>query len=336
MGDYYEQRASAGLILTEATPISEEASGWLAVPHIQGPEHVEAWKKIVDRVHAKGAKIYIQLWHMGRQSHSSFHPTTNRIVSVSDVKIQKEAKTIDGQSVPSEVPHALTIEEVEETIQDYVHAAALSKEAGFDGIEIQACSGYLIDEFLQGCSNNRTDKYGGSVENRTRFLLEIVEAIIASGSYPGERIGFKLSPNGVLGDMGHEDNFEQFTYVTKELNKYNVAFIELMDGLDFGFHGKCKLMTCMDFKKVFDGPIIANFGFTKDTAEGIIRSGAADLVSFGRPYIANPDLVERFTNNWPLAPEAEYKYWWLPMGRTGYSDWPTYEVLESDEKKESS
>jgi N-ethylmaleimide reductase len=333
MGDYYEQRASAGLILTEGTAISEEAAGWPDVPHIRGPEHVEAWKKIIERVHAKGAKIYIQLWHMGRQSHSSFHPTTNRIVSASDVKFEAEAKTIDRKSVPSEVPHPLTIEEIEQTIRDYVNAAALAKEAGFDGIELHGANGYLIDQFLQGSTNKRTDKYGGSIENRARFLLEIIDAIIESGTYPVERIGVKLSPNGVFGEMGHEENYEQFTYVAKELNKYNLAFIELMDGLGFGFHGKSKAVTCMDFKKVFDGPIIANVGFTKETAEGIIRSGAADLVSFGRPYIANPDLVERFTNNWPLAPEAEYQYWWQPIGAKGYSDWPMYKA-ESDETKE--
>jgi N-ethylmaleimide reductase len=324
MGDYYEQRASAGLIITEATAISEEGSGWPNAPHIRGPEHVEGWKKVVDRVHAKGAKIYIQLWHMGRQSHSSFHPTTNRIVSASDVKMAGEAKTINRENVPYEVPHALTIEEIEEVIQDYVRASALSKEAGFDGVAIHAANGYLLDQFLQGKTNKRTDKYGGSIENRCRIVIEIIDAIIASGSYPAERIGIKFSPNGVFGDMGDEENFDLFTYLAKELNKYNLAFMELMDGLGFGFHEKCKAVSCLDMRKVFDSPIIANVTLTKDVAEGLIRSGAADMASFGRPYISNPDLVERFKNDWPLAPEAEYMDWWQPTGEKGYSLFPVY------------
>jgi N-ethylmaleimide reductase len=324
MGDYYEQRASAGLLLTEATAISEEGGGWPYAAHMHLPEHVEGWRPIVERVHARGAKFYLQMWHMGRQSHSSHHPATNRIVSASDVKMVGEATKIDGSKVPPEVPHSLTIEEIQTVIQDYVKCAALSKEAGFDGVQVHGANGYLLNQFLDGSTNKRTDIYGGSIENRCRLILEVIDAIVESGSYPSERIAVKLSPNGVFGEMGHEENYDVCIYLAKELNKRNLAFMELMDGLGFGYHEKCKPVTCMDVKKVFDKPIMANVGLTKDTAEGMIRSGAADMVSFGRPYLSNPDLVERFTNGWPLAPEAEYMDWWHTEGAKGYSEFPVY------------
>jgi N-ethylmaleimide reductase len=333
MGDYYEQRASAGLVFTEATAISEEACGWQFAPHMHRPEHVEAWRKIVDRVHARGAKFYLQLWHMGRQSHSSYHPSTGRIVSASDVKLNAEATTIDGKKVPAEVPHSLTLEEIETTIQDFVKSAALCAEAGFDGVEVHGANGYLLNQFLDASSNNRTDKYGGSIENRCRLTLEVIDAIIDSGSFPSDRVGIKLSPNGVYGEMGHEENFDTCVYLVKELNKRNLAFIELMDGLGFGYHEKCKVVTCMDIRKVFDNTIIANVGLTKDVAEGMIRSGAADMASFGRPFISNPDLVERFANNWPLAPDAEYMDWWHTEGAKGYTDFQVYKPAETVDEK---
>lgn len=327
MGEYYEQRASAGFLLTEATAISEEGGGWLNAPHIHQPEHVAGWKTVVDRVHARDGVIYCQLWHMGRQSHSSFHPTTKRIVSASNIKLTtgENTKNIRGEKAVPEVPHALSVEEIQALIKDYVNAAICSKEAGFDGVQLHSANGYLIDQFFQGISNIRTDRYGGSIENRCRLVFEIIDAIVASGAYPIERIGLKLSPNGIYGDMGHDDNFEVFTYLAKSLSKYDLAFVELMDGLGFGFHDKCKIFTCMDFKKHFSGCVIANIGLTKDMAEGMVRSGAADMASFGRLYITNPDLVQRFANNWPVEKEGEYPDWWGPTGAKGYTDFPPFE-----------
>ena len=324
--EYYEQRATAGLVITEATAISEEGYGWRNAPQICTDEQVEGWKKVVDRVHAKGGKIYLQLWHMGRQSHSSYHPTTNRIVSASDIPVTgSKAKTVQMEDAEPEVPVPLSVEEIKQAVQDFADAAKRCKDAGFDGVEIHGANGYLVDQFLQSCSNIRTDEYGGSFENRIRFLKEIIEAIIESGAYPANRIGLRISPNGDYGSMGSEDNFEMFTYVAQETNKYGLAYIHVVDGLGFGYHGKCKVVTCADIRKHWDGIIICNVGLTKEIAEGMIRSGAADMACFGRLYMSNPDLPERFANDWPLAEPAPYNTWWYHTGASGYTDFPTYE-----------
>lgn len=212
-------------MIAEATAISEDGSGWRNAPHIRTKEHAEAWKKVVDAVHEKDGKIFLQLWHMGRQTHSSHHPNTKRIVCAGNIPmVGTNTRTIDGQDAEAETPHALTKEEIKETIQDYVNAAKLSKEAGFDGVEVHAANGYLIDTFLQSSTNNRTDEYGGSFENRVRFLQEVVEAIVASGAYPANRIGFRISPNGSFGSMGSEDNVETFLHVAKTMNQYGLAY----------------------------------------------------------------------------------------------------------------
>jgi N-ethylmaleimide reductase len=235
--EYYEQRASAGLIISEATAISEEGYGWRNAPSMYTDGHVAGWKKVVDRVHAKGGKMFLQLWHQGRQAHSSFHPSTNRTVSASNIPMGgSKAKTIDGQDTEPEVPHALTLEEIETTIQDYVAAAKRADEAGFDGVEIHSANGYLVDQFLQSCSNVRTDEYGGSMEGRVKLLKDIVEALIGSG-YAANKIGFRLSPNGAFGGMGSADNYEMFPFIAKEMNQYNLAYMHVMDGLGFGWHG---------------------------------------------------------------------------------------------------
>jgi N-ethylmaleimide reductase len=326
MGLYYEQRASGGLLITEATAISEDGSGWRNAPHITTQQHADAWKShVVDRVHQKEGIIYLQLWHMGRQSHSSHHPNTNRTVSASAIAPEGiQVKTVGRENVEPEVPHALTVEEIKATVQDYVNAAKLAADAGFDGIEIHSANGYLIDQFFQSCSNTRSDEYGGSIENRTRFLVEIVEAIIESRAFPANRIGFRLSPNGAFGGMGSEDNYEQFMYVAKKMNEYGLAYLHLMDGLGFGAHGKCQYVKCADIRKVFDGPIISNVGLNRDVAEGMIRGGSCDACAFGRLYISNPDLPERFANGWNVEPEAAYETWWYPTGEKGYTDWPVY------------
>lgn len=333
-GLYYEQRASGGLILTEATGISEEGYGWRNAAAIYSDEHVEGWRKVTDRVHAKDGKIFCQLWHMGRQAHSSYNPTTKRTVSASTEKMVGNVKTINGEDVEGEVPHALTIEEIKTTIADFVNGAVKAKAAGFDGVEIHGANGYLIDQFLQSKTNKRTDEYGGSKENRIRILKEVVDGIIASGAFPANRIGFRISPNGAFGDMGSEDNFEMFTFVAKEMNPYGLAYLHIMDGLGFGYHGKDKVVTCADIRKNFDGVIMANVGLTKEIAEGLIRSGACDLACFGRLYISNPDLPERFANDWPLAESAPYESWWGFTAEKGYTDWPVYVPTKEDEKKE--
>lgn len=330
MGLYYQQRASSGLIITEATAISEEGSGWRNAPHITTQGHADAWRShVVDPVQEKGGVIYLQLWHMGRQAHSSHHPSTGRTVSASAIAAPGiKVKTVQREDAEPEVPHALTVEEIQATIQDYVHAAKLAASANFDGIEIHTANGYLIDQFLQSCSNTRQDEYGGTIEKRTRLLVEIVQAIIDSGAFPASRIGFRISPNGAFGGMGSDDNYEQFLYVAKTMNQFDLAYLHIMDGLGFGAHGKCRYVKCSDIRKVFDKPIISNVGLTKGTAEGMIRSGACDACAFGRLYISNPDLVERFANGWELEKDADYQTFWQPTGAKGYTDWPVVEKCE--------
>jgi N-ethylmaleimide reductase len=333
MVQHYTQRATAGLIITEGTQISEQAIGWKDAPSIFRQEHVDAWKKVTSSVHESGGKIFLQLWHLGRQSHSSFHPSTGEIVSASDLPVPSgTARDANGEHVPYEAPRPLTLEEIRTTVQDYANAARKSKEAGFDGVEIHGANGYLVDQFLQTCSNVRTDEYGGSMENRVRFLIEIVEAIIADGAFPASRVGVRLSPNGAFGGMGSSDNDKLFPYVAERLSKYGLAYLHIMDGVGFGVHGLCPLVTCIDMKMAFKGgTIIANVGLTKDVAEGMLRSGAVDLACFGRPYISNPDLVYRFANDLPLNPDAPYEAWWHMKGAEGYNDFPFAELVEEKE-----
>jgi N-ethylmaleimide reductase len=270
--------------------------------------------------------MYLQLWHLGRHCHSSLHPNTKRIVSASAIPMGggNKTKTLNGDYSEPETPHALTVEEIQQTIQDFATGAMQAKKAGFDGVEIHSASGYLVDLFLQSTSNERTDEYGGSMENRTRLLVEIFQAIVDSGAFPANRVGFRLSPNAAYAGMGAEDNFEMFIHVAKTMHELKPAYLHLVDGLGFGFHNKCKLVRAADIRKVFDGPIIVNASLTKEIAEGMVRSGAADMVSFARYYLANPDLVDRFKNNWPLAEVTKQEHWWGYVGAEGYTDYPAY------------
>ena len=246
-----------------------------------------------------------------------------------------KAKTVKGDEVEPETPVPMTKEEIDQAVADFVNAARLAKIAGFDGVEVHSANGYLIDQFLQAKTNKRTDEYGGSMENRMRFLKEIVEGIIAEGSYPANRVGFRLSPNGVFGDMGSEDNNVMFPFVAKEMNKYGLAYLHVMDGLGFGYHNLCPVVTMYDFKNVWDGPLMCNVGLTKDEAKGMLRSGTSDLVAVGRPYISNPDLAERWINDWPLNSDSDYSDWWqVGAGAKGYTDFPFYEPKDGEDKKE--
>lgn len=322
--EYYTQRASAGLIISEATAVSEQGYGWYGAPGCYTEEQANGWKKVCAAVHEKGGKIFLQLWHTGRQSHPSFH-ANNEIVAASAIKIEGDGHVRDcnNEVAPFAMPRALTTEEVAATVQDYKKCAELAKKAGFDGVEIHGANGYLIDVFLQSCTNKRSDQYGGSMENRYRFLKEIIDAVCEV--YPADRVGVRISPNGAYGGMGSEDNDVMFPFVAKQLSSYGLAYLHVMDGLGFGFHEKCKVVTLFDIKKEFNGPIMSNVGHTKETAEGVIRSGAADMVAFGRPYLSNPDLVERFKNDWPLNPSPGHETWFCtdPLEK-GYTDYSPY------------
>lgn len=322
MAEYYAQRASVGLIVSEATTISEQANGWLNNPGIYSEEQVQAWKQVVNAVHAKGTPFFLQLWHLGRAAHSSFQDEGKLPVSASAVRLTGSYSHTPIGKQPYETPRALETNEIPGVIADYRQAAQYAQEAGFDGVELHAANGYLIDQFLQTKTNQRTDHYGGSLKNRYRFLKEIVEAVLTV--FPADRIGVRLSPNSTFNDMGSPDFRETFLYVAQQLNEYGLSYLSLVDGLEFnGFHELGEPMVLSEFRNVFTGAIMANGSYTQETATTAIASGNADLVAFGRPIISNPDLVERFTNGWMLNPLADPGIW-FSFGKEGYTDFPTY------------
>jgi len=321
MAEYYAQRSSAGLVISEATTISAEANGWNESPGIYTDEMTNAWKPVVNSVHAAGGLIFLQLWHQGRSSHSDFHGG-QPAVAPSAIKINGDHIHTPLGKKPYEVPRALETAEIPRVVNDYRKAAQRAKVAGFDGVEIHGANGYLVDEFLQSKTNHRNDQYGGSVENRYRFLKEIVEAITTV--WPANRVGVRLSPNGVYNDMGSPDFREQFTYVAQQLDQFGLAYLHVMDGLAFGFHQLGEPMALAEFRKVFQGPLMGNCGYTQETAEAAIAGGQADLIAFGRPFISNPDLVERFRHGWPLNDLAPMSDWYSPIGEKGYTDFPTH------------
>jgi N-ethylmaleimide reductase len=323
MAEYYAQRASAGLIITEATVISKQGIGWLNSPGIYSDEQSEAWKLVVDAVHAKGAPIFLQLWHCGRASHSSFHENGALPVAPSAIALNGDPIHTPIGKQAYEIPRPLDADEITAVVEDYRRAAGRAKTAGFDGIEIHAANGYLIDQFLQSRTNHRTDRYGGSLENRYRFLDEVVKAVL--GVLPPARIGVHLSPNGIFNDMGSPDFRETSLYAAEQLNRYGLAYLHVIDGLAFGFHEQGTAMTLREFRNVFKGPLMGNCGYTAETAEAAIQRGDADLISFGRPFISNPDLVERFANGWALNPQADMNVWYS-FDAVGYTDFPRHEI----------
>ncbi|MEM7146433.1 MAG: alkene reductase [Verrucomicrobiota bacterium] len=321
MAEYYAQRADAGLIITEATTISEQANGWIDSPGIYTDAMTEGWKPVVEAVHAKGSTIYLQLWHCGRASHSSFH-NGQPAVAPSPIKIEGDGvHTPDGKK-DYEVPRALETGELPGVVAEYHRAAERAKEAGFDGIEVHSANGYLLDTFLQSKTNHRTDEYGGSIENRSRLLHEVLAAVTTV--FPANRVGVRFSPNGVFNDMGSPDYRDQFTDAARQLDPLGLAYLHVLDGLAFGFHELGDPMTLAEFRKVFHGPLIGNCGYDQATAETRIADGDADLIAFGRPFISNPDLVQRFAHGWPLANDAPMDTWYSPTGATGYTDFPTH------------
>jgi 2,4-dienoyl-CoA reductase-like NADH-dependent reductase (Old Yellow Enzyme family) len=321
MAEYYAQRSAAGLLITEAVTISEEANGWNESPGVYTEEMTNGWKHTTSAVHDHGGVIFLQLWHTGRASHSTFHDG-KPAVAPSAIKINEQYIHTPTGKQPHEVPRGLETSEIPRVVDDYRRAALRAKEAGFDGVELHAANGYLIDEFLQSKTNQRTDEYGGSIESRYRFLNEVVEAV--TSVWPAHRVGVHLSPNGAYNDMGSPGYREQFTFVASELDRFGLAYLHVVDGLAFGFHNLGEPMTLTEFRKVFRGPLMGNCGYTKETAEKAIAEGQADLISFGRPFISNPDLVERFRNDWPLADAAPMSDWQSPTGAKGYTDFPAY------------
>lgn len=320
--DYYRQRAGAGLIISEATGISREGLGWVDAPGIWSDEQVEAWKPVTQAVHDDGGRIFLQLWHMGRLVHADFLDG-NAPVSSSDRQAPGNVRTYksDGKRIDYSVPRPLSVEEIARVVADYAHAARNAIRAGFDGVQIHAANGYLIDQFLRNNTNFRTDQYGGSVENRIRFLTEVVDAVIAAVG--PERTAVRFSPNGETQGVDDSDPLPLFSAAAKMLDSRGIAFLELREQRPDGTFGQSDVPAVSPhIRPLFKGPLILNGDYTRAEAIDAVASGRADGIAFGRPFIANPDLVERLAADLPLA-ESNMKTWYT-RGAEGYSDYPRH------------
>ncbi|MBW4651902.1 MAG: alkene reductase [Kaiparowitsia implicata GSE-PSE-MK54-09C] len=320
---YYRQRATAGLIISEATQISPQGMGYPGTPGIYSAEQIAGWKQVTDAVHERGGRIFLQLWHVGRISHPSLQPNGELPVAPSAIAPDGMAATYDGMQ-PFVTPRALETEELPGLIAAYRQAAENAQAAGFDGVEVHSANGYLLDQFLQDGSNQRTDQYGGSIENRARLLFEVLDAVV--DVWGGDRVGIRLSPSGTFNDMVDSDPQSLFTYVISRLNPYNLAYLHLIEprtGEDSQnpAHDKAVMLTSEYFRTVYTGIILAASGYTQDTGNGAIAQNHADLVAFGRLYISNPDLVDRFAHNAPLNPYDRDTFY--GGNEAGYIDYPT-------------
>lgn len=313
---YYEQRATAGLIITEATPISPMGHGYPLLPGIYTEAQIAGWKKVTDAVHAKGGKIVIQLWHVGRISHPTLLNGATP-VAPSAVKPAGKAFTFNGL-VDYVEPRALDASELPGIVADYVQASKNAIKAGFDGVEIHSANGYLLDQFLRDGSNKRSDIYGGSIENRARLLMEVTKAVVdAIGS---DKVGLRLSPVNPFNDMKDSNPQGVFNYVTEQLNQFKLAYLHVVEG---GIHGG-GVADAFDFdvmRKLCKSPYMANLSYDKARGNAAIASGHADAVAYGVPFISNPDLVERFRQDAPLN-EADSKSFYGGTEK-GYTDYPT-------------
>lgn len=320
---YYSQRAGAGLIISEATQISRRGQGYPATPGIYNEEQTQAWKEIVDAVHAKGGKIVAQLWHVGRISHSSLHPQEGLPIAPSAIAPTGKTVGADWKMHPYEVPVAMTKDDIIQLKDEYLNAARNAKKAGFDGIEIHAANGYLIDQFLQDQSNKRTDAYGGSIENRIRLLAEVLQSV--SAVFPYNRIGVRLSPYGTFNDMGDSDPIALFTAVIHKLNEFGLAYLHMIEPRSTSAGGSEDTnsnapVTADLFRKAFKGPFLSAGGFTLALGEQAITSGSADAVAYGRLYISNPDLAERLIQHAELNPYDRATFY--GGSEKGYTDYP--------------
>jgi len=314
---YYAQRASAALIITEASQISPQGKGYAFTPGIHSAEQIAGWKKITDAVHQQGSKIFIQLWHVGRVSHSSLQPDNQLPVAPSAIAVEGQAFTYDGMK-DFEIPRALETVELAGIVEQYRQAARNALAAGFDGVEIHAANGYLLDQFLKDGTNKRSDSYGGSIENRVRLTLEVVAAV--TEILGGDRVGIRLSPTGTFNSMSDSDPQSLNDYLVAQLNPYQLAYIHLVERFagseDGGFHFN-------RLRELFNGAYIANGGYTGELAEQSLLTDRADFVAFGAPFIANPDLPARLKQGAPLAeadPDTFYG-----GDEKGYTDYPTLE-----------
>jgi hypothetical protein len=317
--EYYAQRASAGLIIAEATGISRQGLGWPKAPGLWNEAQVEAWKPVTGAVHDAGGRIVAQLWHMGRLVHPSVSGMSP--VSSSPTAAPGLAQTFEGK-LPYVEPHPLTVDEIKRVIADYAAAARNALRAGFDGVQIHGANGYLVDQFLRDTPNRRDDAYGGSPANRVRFMREVVEAVIAEVG--ASRTSIRFSPNGASQGSDDSDPVALFSEVARVLSGIGLGFVELRELRPDGTFGRTDVPAISPwFRKVYDGQLVLNGDYSPAEAVEAIATGRADAIAFGRPFIANPDLVERVRNGWPLAKD-DIKTWYSD-GPEGYTDYPAFD-----------
>lgn len=315
---YYSQRASAGLIVTEATQISPMGKGYLDTPGIHSPEQVQAWSRIVDSVHRSGGRIFLQLWHVGRISHTSLLPNNVHPVAPSAVRANSQTLIATGMAPVSE-PVALTVDGIKETLEDYRRAAANAKQAGFDGVEIHAANGYLIDQFLKTGSNRRTDEYGGVASNRVRFLSETVERVLEF--WDRRHVGVRISPTGNFNDMSDDNPRETFSVAVETLNTYELGYLHVVEtAQNSKGSSEADLAMSAHLRTLWKGLYIVNGGYDRLRGEEAIRTGHADAVAFGRAFLANPDLPQRLQLGAALnKPDPKTFY---GGGAEGYTTYP--------------
>lgn len=329
MEQYYVQRAKGGygLIISEGTQLSPKAIGWYRAPGLWCDEQQAEWTKIVSACKAAGpSKMCLQLWHLGRQGHATLSYGESP-VSASNVNMGGDIHVGPTAEVklPHEAPRALLLEEIPEVVAMYVNGAKRAMAAGFDFVEIHGANGYLIDQFMQTHTNIRTDAYGGSVDNRLRFMREVLDAVVAAVGK--DKVGIRFSPNGSYGAMGHEGSEETFSEAIKYVASKNIAYIHCMDGTSFGFHELAPPFTMKKVRALFDAAgnkstvLMGNCGHTKESADALVASGEADMVAFGRPTLNTPDLPKRFQSGEPLNAEMPYSLWWFGDDK-GYTDVP--------------
>lgn len=320
---YYAQRASAGLIISEATQISQQGQGYPATPGIYSAEQVEGWKLVTDGVHKSKGRIFLQLWHVGRISHRSHQPNGQLPVAPSAIKPEGGTFSAEWEPVTFDTPRELELAEIKNIVSDYATAARNAKEAGFDGVEVHGANGYLLDQFLQDGSNKRSDEYGGSIENRARLLLEVVDEAI--GVWGAGRVGVRLSPYGTFNDMRDSDPVALFTYVLEQLNARKIAYVHLIEPRSSSAGSQDGNIadaphTAEIFRKSFTGVLISAGGYVRNEAMKAVESGAVDAVAFGRFFISNPDLPTRLEKDSDL--NAYDRSSFYGGGEKGYTDYP--------------
>ncbi len=315
--EYYRQRATAGLIISEGSQISPDAVGYPATPGIHSAEQIAGWKKVTDAVHQQGGHIFLQLWHCGRVSHPSMLPGNALPVAPSAIQPEGQAVTYQGY-LPFVTPHAMDLSDISRTIEQFSTAAKNALEAGFDGVEIHGANGYLLDQFLRDGANQRTDNYGGTIENRCRLLLEVTQAVLKI--WGANRVGVRLSPLNPFNDM-HDTN-PQLTFDTAAtlLSPFGLAYLHVMETAIGDNKHPAQAFSFEQLRRAFKGTYMANGGYDKTRANAALATGQADLVAFGVPFLANPDLPARFAKNAPLNTPDQSTFY--GGNEKGYTDYP--------------